>query len=314
MSTLPTAVLGRTGIEVSRLGYGAMELRGIEHFPRLSTAEASTLLNGVLDHGINYIDTSPDYGYSEELLGLIAHRRGEFYLASKCGCPVEAPDTPFEARQPHSFTRENIRAAVEQSLRRMKTDHLDVVQFHHSPSRAVLEAEDSIAELEALRQEGKIRFIGMSGTIPELEEHIDMGVFDVFQVPYSVVERQHEALLERAAARGAGIVVRGGLSRGVMIKSESIIDEYPQFLQAGFRAKRRLWQSARTDDLLQGMPPMEFMLRFVLSHPQVSTTIVGSANLQHVAANVRAAAKGALPRDMLDEARRRFEAAKEPLA
>src|SRR5690606_24638950 len=144
--------LGRTGLEVTRLGYGAMELRGADHFPRLSAAEASAILNGVLDNGINYIDTSPDYGYSEELIGRhISHRRGEFHLASKCGCPIEAPDVPFDQRKPHSFTRENIRAGVEQSLVRMKTDYLDIVQFHLSPSRSVLEENDSIAELEALQ-------------------------------------------------------------------------------------------------------------------------------------------------------------------
>ena len=128
MSELPKSTLGRTGLEVTKLGYGAMELRGIDHFPRLSAGEASAILNSILDNGINYIDTSPDYGYSEELIGRhIAHRRDEYFLASKCGCPIEAPDVAHSNRQPHSFTRQNIRAGVEQSLDRMKTDYLDVV-------------------------------------------------------------------------------------------------------------------------------------------------------------------------------------------
>lgn len=310
MSALPKSTLGRTGLEVTKLGYGAMELRGIEHFPRLSATEASALLNDVLDSGVNYIDTSPDYGYSEELIGRhLAPRRGEFYLASKCGCPIEAPDVRFEDRKPHNFTRENIRAGVEQSLERMKTDYLDVVQFHLSPSRAVLEENDSIAELEALRKEGKVRFIGMSGTMPELEEHIEMGVFDVFQVPYSVVEREHEELIQEAARRGAGIVIRGGVARGIVSKDESIIDDYPEFLQAGFRARRRLWQDTATDELLQGMTPMEFMLRFTISHPDMATTIVGTANPAHLQDNVAAAAKGPLPEDLYEEARKRFGAA-----
>src|SRR5690606_20041211 len=290
MGALPTSILGRTGIEVTRLGYGAMELRGLEHFPRLSAAEASALLNAVLDSGINYIDTSPDYGYSEELIGRhISHRRGEYILASKCGCPVEPPDVPYERRKPHSFTRANIRAGVEQSLARMRTDYLDVVQFHLSPPRAVLEEHDSIAELEALREEGKIRFIGMSGTIPGLEEHIETGVFDVFQIPYSVLEREHEDLIREAARRGAGVVIRGGVARGVMIKDDSIIDDYPAALQAGFRARRRRWQETRIDDLLDGMSPMEFMLRFTISNPDMSTTIVGTANRAHLADNIAAA-------------------------
>lgn len=307
MSELSRSTLGRTGLEVTRLGYGAMELRGTDHFPRLSPTDASAILNAVLDNGINYIDTSPDYGYSEELIGRhISHRRSEFYLASKCGCPIEAPDALHANRKPHSFTRQNIRAGVEQSLLRMKTDYLDVVQFHISPSRAVLEENDSVAELEALRKEGKVRFIGMSGTIPELAEHIDMGVFDVFQIPYSLVEREHEDLIHEAAQGGAGIVIRGGVARGVIVKDESVIDEYPEFLRAGFRARRRRWQETKIDDLLEGMTPMEFMLRFTISNPDMSTTIVGTANPAHLKDNARVAAKGPLPRDLYEAAQKRF--------
>ena len=310
MTALPKSTLGRTGLEVTKLGYGAMELRGLEHFPRLSAKEASALLNAVLDLGINYIDTSPDYGYSEELIGRhISHRRSEFYLASKCGCPVEPPDVPYARRKPHDFSRKNIRAAVEQSLERLRTDYLDVVQLHLSPSRAVLEEHDSIAELEALRREGKVRFIGMSGTLPELEAHIEMGVFDVFQIPYSALEREHDALIREAARRGAGIVIRGGVARGVVVKDESIIDDYPAPLQPGFRARRRLWHEVNVDDLLDGMTPMELMLRFTLSHPDMSTTIVGTANMAHLKDNVAAAAKGPLPRDVYEEALKRFRAA-----
>jgi aryl-alcohol dehydrogenase-like predicted oxidoreductase len=307
MSELPKSTLGRTGLEVTKLGYGAMELRGTDHFPRLSAGEVSGILNAVLDSGINYIDTSPDYGYSEELIGRhIAHRRNEFFLASKCGCPIEPPDLPHGNHKAHSFTRENIRAGVEQSLKRMNTDYLDVVQFHVSPSRAVLEENDSIAELEALRQEGRVRFIGMSGTIPELKDQIEMGVFEVFQIPYSLIEREHEALIHKAAQAGAGVVIRGGVARGVIIKDESIIDGYPEFLRAGFRARRRAWRDTEVDDLLKGMTAMEFMLRFTLSNPDMSTTIVGTSDPAHLKANVEAAAKGPLPRHLYDAARERF--------
>jgi aryl-alcohol dehydrogenase-like predicted oxidoreductase len=310
MNELPKSTLGRTGLEVTRLGYGAMELRGTDHFPRLSAGEASAILNAVLDSGINYIDTSPDYGYSEELIGgHIAHRRSEFFLASKCGCAVEAPDVPHDQRKPHSFSRANIRAGVEQSLKRMQTDYLDVVQFHVSPSREVLEEHDAIAELRDLQQEGKVRFIGMSGTMPELGDHIEMGVFDVFQIPYSVVEREHESLIHKAAQGGAGIVIRGGVARGIMIKDESVIDDYPEFLRPAYRARRRLWRETRIDDLLDGMTPMEFMLRFTISNPDMSTTIVGTANPAHLQDNVRVASKGPLPEELYAAARERFRVA-----
>lgn len=307
MSSLPVSILGRTGLEVTRLGYGAMELRGIEHFPRLSDSEASAILNSVLDNGINYIDTSPDYGYSEQVIGeQIAHRRSEYFLASKCGCPVEPPDTPYEDRQPHEFNRSNVRAGVEQSLRLMKTEYLDVVQFHLSPSRAELEENDSIAELLKMKDEGKLRFIGISATMPNLSDHIAMGVFDVIQTPYSLIEREHEDLIHQAATSGAGIVIRGGVSRGVMVKDEALINDYPAFLQPSFRARRKRWLETDIDDLLDGMTPMEFMLRFTISNPDMSTTIVGTANPEHIKSNVAMASKGPLPADVYEEACRRF--------
>ena len=117
--------LGRTGLEVTTLGYGAMELRGAPRARDITEAQAETILNKVLDAGINYIDTSIDYGLSEERIGrYISHRRTEYHLASKCGCLVGAPPTPRGQRGQHVFTRDNVVAGVEQSLVRMKTDYL----------------------------------------------------------------------------------------------------------------------------------------------------------------------------------------------
>jgi len=101
---------------------------------------------------INYIDTSIDYGTSEEFIGeYLSDRRGEYFLASKCGCLVGAAPVAPDQRQPHVFTKENIVAGVEQSLRRMKTDYLDVVQLHSSPSMATLQSDDVIATLLELK-------------------------------------------------------------------------------------------------------------------------------------------------------------------
>ncbi|MGB9643894.1 MAG: aldo/keto reductase, partial [Stellaceae bacterium] len=188
MTELPKRELGRTGLEVTMLGYGAMELRGAPRARDISEAQAETILNAVLDSGINYIDTSIDYGLSEERIGrYIGHRRDEYYLASKCGCLVGAPPAPRGDRSPHVFTPENIIAGVEQSLRRMQTDHLDVVQFHSSPSQRTLQDNGAVDALLKLKDAGKVRFIGMSGTFPNLKDHIAMGIFDVFQIPYSAV-------------------------------------------------------------------------------------------------------------------------------
>src|SRR5437868_4908032 len=95
MAELPRRRLGRTDMEVSTLGYGAMELRGGDRGRPVTEEQAETVLNAVLDSGINYIDTSIDYGVSEERIGkFLAHRRDEFFLASKCGCWVEGMPAP----------------------------------------------------------------------------------------------------------------------------------------------------------------------------------------------------------------------------
>lgn len=303
---METKTLGRTGLEVTTLGYGAMELRGSDsrpgiHSPDISDESASALLNAVLDAGINFIDTSPDYGRSEEHIGrAIAHRRSEYYLASKCGCTVIEPG-PAEGERPrHIFTAENVRAGVERSLQRMHTDYLDIVQFHASPSRTELEDEGALDELKKLQSEGKVRYLGMSGTLPNIREQVAMGVFDEFQIPYSALEREHEDVTAQAAEAGAGIVIRGGVARGAPTDWG--------------RARRNLpvqdrWETAKLDDLLDGMSRQEFMLRFTLALPDLHTTIVGTSSAEHLADNLVMAAKGPLPVDVMEEAKRRLEAA-----
>ena len=290
--------LGRTGLEVTALGYGAMELRGAPRARDITEAQAETILNKVLDAGINYIDTSIDYGLSEERIGrYISHRRSEYYLASKCGCLVGAPSAPRGQRNAHVFTRDNVVAGVEQSLVRMKTDYLDVVQFHSSPSRQTLEEHGALDALLELRTAGKVRFVGISGTLPYLTEHIAMGIFEVFQIPYSAVEREHEAAIAAAAQKGAGIVIRGGAAKGAPTEGR----------QAGLQWER--WRQAHLDDLLDGMTPMEFILRFTFTNPDLDTTIVGTINPAHLQSNLDILAQGPLLPALYEEAKRRLAAA-----
>jgi aryl-alcohol dehydrogenase-like predicted oxidoreductase len=301
--TIPRRLLGRTELEVSVLGYGAMALDRERMGPRgldVTEEQAESVLNAVLDAGINFIDTAPDYGPSEDFIGrYIAHRRGEYFLASKCGCRIEAV---AGAGQGHVFTPANIRAGVEQSLRRMKTDYLDAVQFHGSPSEE--EEAEAIATLLDLKQEGKVRFIGASSTLPRLAHHIELGVFDVFQIPYSAVQREHEAAITDASRNGAGTIIRGGVARG----GPSEEKEWGQRLVDTAADPRAVWEAAKLDDLLGGSSPVEFVLRFTLSHPDLNTTIVGTGKLEHLRQNVLAAAKGLLPADVYVEAKRRLEA------
>ena len=303
MADVVKRTLGQTGLAATTMGYGAMELRGTAggRGREVTPQMAKEILNAVLDSGINFIDTSIDYGQSEELIGeSIAHRRSEFFLASKCGClamqvPPELADRVAEWRGPHLYTRENIIAGVEQSLRRMKTDYLDLVQVHMSPSREELERNEVPQVLADLKQQGKVRFIGMSGILPDLRDHIAMGAFDTFQIPYSALEREHEDVISEAARMGAGVIVRGGAARGVPSDDR----------QQG--ARWDLWRQAGLDGLLEeGMGRMEFILRFTFTHPDLHTNIVGTSNPEHLRENLDALAKGPLSSELYEEAKRRL--------
>ena len=295
-----TRTLGGTGADVTILGYGAMELRGRPRGPEIADEDAGRLLNEVLDSGINLIDTSPDYGRSEELIGIyISHRREEFFLASKCGCPIELP-ADASPPYPHDYSPGNIRTDVEQSLRRLRTGHLDLVQVHMSPSVAQMQVEGTIETLMSARDQGKVRFLGMSGILPNLPDHIAMGVFDVFQIPYSAVQREHEDLITAAATAGAGTLIRGGAARGGPAEDKNW-RQGPLGLAEGEGQRR--WAASGVDGLLGDMPRLEFVLRFTLSHPALSSTIVGTSKVDHLQANLAVAAKGPLPADLYEKAK-----------
>lgn len=298
MTELPRRQLGRTGLPVTMLGYGAMEIRGAPRGRDVTDQQAETILHAVLDAGINYIDTSIDYGVSEERIGrYIGDRRSEYYLASKCGCLVGAPPAPRGQTSPHVFTRDNILKGVEQSLARLRTDYLDVLQFHISPSRQTLEKDGALETVLELKRAGTARFVGMSGTLPNLADHIAMGVFDVFQIPYSAVEREHETMIAAAARAGAGIVVRGGAAKGAPTDGK----------HEGVQWDR--WQKVQLGDLLDGMTAMEFILRFTFSHPDLHTNIVGTISPAHLKNNVEILKQGPLPAEVYTEAKRRLDAA-----
>ncbi len=298
MADLPRRMLGKTGFEVTTLGFGAMELRGGPSGPEITDEEAERVLNAVLDSGINFIDTSIDYGRSEELIGrFISTRRDEYFLASKCGCVVDGQ--PGE----HVHTAENIRNGVENSLRLLKTDHLDLVQFHRSLTQREFEEDGALQETMKLRDEGKVRFVGVSGTLPNLVEQIDMSVFAAFQIPYSALQREHEDVIAKASETGHGTIIRGGIARGAP-------EDWNRFyyMVPGETMKDR-WEVGKLDELRGGMSRMEFTLRFTLSHPGLHTTIVGTKNPDQLRDNIYAACKGPLPAEVLAEAKRRLAGA-----
>ncbi|MBC8351944.1 MAG: aldo/keto reductase [Planctomycetes bacterium] len=289
--------LGRTGLEVTQLGYGSMGLRG----PRtwgvrvVSDEAADAFLNRILDAKINFIDTSPDYGVSEQRIGkYISSRRSEFILATKCGCSYTQHEEHLEID--HIWKKDVVRRNLETSLERLRTDHIDILQFHGGDAET-LQREGLIDLLSDFRSEGMIRFVGVSSSLPNLPALIDLEVFDTFQIPYSCLAPQHNDLITRAAESGAGIIIRGGIAQGgpdAEIQRPALND---------------VWERAALDDLLPaGMLRAELLLRYTLAHPHCHTTIVGTCDATHLAQNLAAAQAGPLPADLYEQVTERVAA------
>ncbi|MEO2047799.1 MAG: aldo/keto reductase [Pirellulales bacterium] len=188
--------LGRTGLDVTQLGYGSMGVRGPKTWGERVVGEkaADEFLNSVLDAGINFIDTSPDYGISEERIGrYIGSRRSEFYLATKCGCVYTQHEDRLEIE--HIWKKEVIQRNIETSLRRLRTDFVDVLQFHGGDAET-MQREGLIELLMDLRDQGMVRFIGVSSSLPHLPALIELGVFDTFQIPYSCLAPEHHDMIK----------------------------------------------------------------------------------------------------------------------
>ena len=294
---LPQTALGRTGLSVTKLGYGAMEVRGSRIWDGrpIEDTEAEKILNSVVDNGITFIDTANDYGRSEEYIGrYLSRRRNEFVLATKCGCTmVRRNDTTDDT--PHVWTKANLFRGLHESLERMRTDHVDLMQLHN-PSVEECERGDLVGALQEMKEQGKVRWIGVSATSPHLETYIEWGVFDTFQIPYSALERQHEQLILAASDSGAGVIIRGGVARGEPGAGLGNTDRWAS------------WEAAGLDDLLEdGESRTGFLLRFTNAHPAMNTNIVGTMNVDHLKANIAAACRP-LSADTYAEAKRRLDA------
>lgn len=289
--------LGNTGLSATVLGYGAMALRQL---PISSSADPSdntggAVLNRLLDAGVNFIDTAPDYGNSEEIIGhSVSHRRAEYLLASKCGCNIPRGDDPEAPR--HVWTAERLRANLELSLKRLKTDHLDFWQLHNPEPQAV-QAGELLRVMEEVRDAGKVRHIGISSTLPHIPVYLDWNVFESFQIPYSALERKHEQAITAVAERGFATIIRGGVAKGEPEADRSTSDRWKYWDEAGLDELRDPDESRSA-----------FLLRFTITHPHMHTTIVGTKCLDHLAENLKATEKGPLPAELYEQARQRLEA------
>ena len=245
--------LGRTGLAVSPLGFGAFKIgrnqktkySGRYELP--SDAEAERLLNCVLDLGITYVDTAPAYGLSEERIGrFLAHRRQEFVLSTKVG------ETFEDGRSVYDFSGSAVRASLERSLRRLRTDVLDIVFIHSDgDDLRILTETEAVPILQEFKSRGLVRAIGLSGkTVEGARAALEWE--DVLMVEYHLNDTSHAGVIAEAAARGVGVIVKKGLASGHLAPEAAI--------------------------------------RFVLANPHVASLVVGGLNLEHLRANVTTAA------------------------
>lgn len=215
--------LGSCGLAVSPIGFGAFKIGrnvGIKYAQSYDLPDERTvnrLLNTVLDLGINYIDTAPAYGISEERIGrAIAARRREFILCTKVGETFENGCSTYD------FSEHGVRSSVARSRERLGSDELDIVLIHSDGNDLqILNETDVVPTLTALRDAGVIKAIGLSAkTIDGARAALAWA--DVLMVEYHVRDQSHGPVIAEAAEAGVGVVVKKGLASGELDPAEAV--------------------------------------------------------------------------------------------
>jgi aryl-alcohol dehydrogenase-like predicted oxidoreductase len=287
--------LGKTGLRVTALGFGGAEIG----YEGAAPETVRTLLNAALDAGLNVIDTAECYPGSEELIGqAVAHRRREYHLFTKCGhaAGLDLPDW-----DPRLLER-----SIDRSLRRLRTDGVDLVQLH-SCSEELLRQGEVIRVLQRARDAGKTRFVGYSGDGAAARYAVECGEFDTLQISVNVADQEAiDLVLPLARERDLGVIAKRPIANAVWRYKARPENAY----------HHPYWERIRElgYDFLRGDLEMsvEVALRFTLSVPGVHTAIVGTANPARWRQNAELVAKGPLPGAQYRAIRERWKAVARP--
>jgi aryl-alcohol dehydrogenase-like predicted oxidoreductase len=306
-------ILGKTGLKVSEMGYGAWGI-GKGAWVGASDAESVKALNRAVDLGLNFIDTALAYGdgHSEKLVGRLVKERSEtIYVATKI--PPKNEVWPARSGVPvdQTFPREHVIECTEASLTNLGLEKIDVQQFHVWSDEWVNQG-DWLEAVQQLKEQGKIRSFGVS--INDYQpanavKLIETGVVDTVQVIYNIFEQSPEDQLFPACERHhVGVIVRVPLDEGGLtgkITPDTKFEE-GDFRNRFFRGdrKQQVYKHVRdiTSDL--GIPLEEIAetaLRFVLSNPVVSTVIPGMRSVRNVERNCQVGDGRGLPKEKLDK-------------
>ena len=274
---------GSTGLDVSVVGLGAGQVGEAD----VTEAQASALLNGALDLGLTLVDTALSYGTSEERIGRhLAGRRDAFVLSSKGGSGVPGHE---------DWTSGSLRAGLEQSLRRTRSERIDVYFLHSCPLE-VLRRGDLQDTLDEAVAAGKVGVAGYSGDNEALAYAASSGRFGALECSVNVVDRWnlHHVL---GGVPELGVVAKRPIANAPWRFAERPVGHYAELYWERLREL-----SVDPGDVGDaGLGWAELALRFSAYAPGVHTAIVGTANPANLAANVAVAERGPLPADVLAE-------------
>jgi aryl-alcohol dehydrogenase-like predicted oxidoreductase len=281
--------LGKTDMRVSVLGFGGAEIG----FEQAAADTVKQLLDSALDAGLNVLDTAECYMNSEELIGqAVAGQRKDFYLFTKCGHP--------EGMGSEDWRPASLLSSIERSLKRLRTDRLDLIQLH-SCSEAELRKGDVIAALEEARKRGWTRYVGYSGDGAAARYAVECGRFDTLQTSVNIADQEAlELTLPQARQRQMGVIAKRPIANAAWRYDKAPENTY----------HLPYWERLRklNYDFLRGDPKTAAgtALRFTLSVPGVHTAIVGTTKPGRWRENAELLAAGPLPAETFERIRARW--------
>jgi aryl-alcohol dehydrogenase-like predicted oxidoreductase len=298
-------ILGSTGLKVSEIGYGTWGLGG-DSYGYVDDNESKKALRFAFENGVNFYDTADLYGngHSEEILGdTFKNIRDKVIIATKGGT---LPHHGFD--MPQDFSPQYLRKALERSLKRLKTDYIDLYQLH-SPKIEDIEDENAISTLKAFQKEGKIRFFGISARSPQdgLMVIEKFGI-NVIQVNFNMIDQRsiEIGLFEVAGKLDVGVIARTPFCFGYLTGTLTGSEQFNSLDHRANWPKEQLRQWAKTPDLFAFLNTdkkrtfAHLALQFCLSDEAVSTVIPGMMNVNEVRENIKAVQMPPLSSEELD--------------
>ncbi len=220
---------GKTELKLSEIALGTWALGGKDMGP-VNESDAIAAIHAMIDNGVNFIDTAPTYGRgaSEEIVGkALKNRRDEVTLLTKCGIRWDEGPKDFSKGAIRDSSHSSIMKQIDDSLARLQTDYVDIYLIHWPDVNTPL--EETAGTLKELKRAGKIRFTGISNFEPDqLEKLHELGVLDVIQYPYSMVNRSREALLKKYHNEGVATMGYGSLGAGILTGSYREIPHFDE--------------------------------------------------------------------------------------